>query len=117
MLTEPAILILDEATSSVDTEAEMAIQAALHAFSRGRTTLAIAHRLSTLRDADRILVFDHGRLMEQGTHEELLAAEGLYATLVRMQSHLSDEQMTVDRLAEARAELSAPTLKLPKSRA
>jgi len=74
LLADPAILVLDEATSSIDAEAEREIQQALAALVRGRTTIAIAHRLSTLRNADRILAFDRGRLVEQGTHAELLAA-------------------------------------------
>ncbi|QGJ70914.1 ABC-type multidrug transport system, ATPase and permease component [Planctomycetales bacterium 10988] len=86
LLYDPQILILDEATSSVDTESERAIQAAIEAFSRGRTTIAIAHRLSTLRNADRLLVFDQGRLVEQGSHDALLKEDGLYASLVKMQS-------------------------------
>ncbi len=73
ILYDPPILVLDEATSNVDAESEQAIQQALKALTRGRTTIAIAHRLSTLRDADRILVFDRGRLIEQGSHDELLA--------------------------------------------
>ena len=88
LLYDPQILILDEATSSVDTESEQAIQEALREFVRGRTTIAIAHRLSTLRDADRLLVFDRGRLVEQGTHAELLAAGGVYASLVNIQTNL-----------------------------
>lgn len=88
LLYDPQILILDEATSSVDTESEQAIQEALREFVRGRTTIAIAHRLSTLRDADRLLVFDRGRLVEQGTHDELLAADGVYASLVNIQTNL-----------------------------
>ena len=74
LLYDPRVLILDEATSSIDTESEKAIQDALRVLTRGRTTLAIAHRLSTLCDSDRILVFDEGRLIEQGTHDELLRA-------------------------------------------
>ncbi|HEX6986807.1 MAG TPA: ABC transporter ATP-binding protein, partial [Planctomycetaceae bacterium] len=88
LLYDPRILILDEATSSVDTESEQAIQDALREFSKGRTTIAIAHRLSTLRDADRLLVFDRGRLVEQGTHDELLARGGVYASLVNIQTSL-----------------------------
>jgi ABC-type multidrug transport system ATPase subunit len=97
LLADPAILVLDEATSSIDAEAEREIQKALAALTRGRTTIAIAHRLSTLRNADRILAFDRGRLVEQGTHAELLAADGLYARLVRIQTQVS-RQPTVDAL-------------------
>lgn len=104
LLADPAILVLDEATSSIDAEAEREIQRALAALVRGRTTIAIAHRLSTLRNADRILGFDRGRLVEQGTHAELLAADGLYARLVRIQTQVS-KQPTVDALlAEPPAE-------------
>jgi ATP-binding cassette subfamily B protein len=97
ILADPAILVLDEATSSIDAEAEREIQRALAALVKGRTTIAIAHRLSTLRSADRILGFDRGRLVEQGTHAELLAADGLYARLVRIQTQVS-RQPTVDAL-------------------
>jgi ATP-binding cassette subfamily B protein len=89
ILYDPPILVLDEATSSVDAESEQAIQQALKALTRGRTTIAIAHRLSTLRDAHRILVFDRGRLTEQGSHAELLQQDGQYAKLVRLQSQVS----------------------------
>ncbi len=85
LLTDPRILILDEATSSVDAESEAAIQAALAEVVKGRTTIAIAHRLSTLRSASRILVVDNGLIVESGSHEELLAQKGLYAKLVRIQ--------------------------------
>ncbi len=81
VLADPAILILDEATSSVDTRTEMAIQRAMGDLMRGRTSFVIAHRLSTIRDADLILVMNHGSIVEQGTHAELLAKGGFYADL------------------------------------
>jgi ATP-binding cassette subfamily B protein len=82
---DPRVLILDEATSSVDTETEMLIRNALAVLMRGRTTMAIAHRLSTIQDMDRILVLHKGRLRESGTHQELLAARGIYHRLYRLQ--------------------------------
>ena len=100
LLYNPRILILDEATSSVDTIAEREIQKALEALSLGRTTLAIAHRLSTLRNCDRILVFEEGLIREQGTHEELLAMNGIYKKLVEIQTQLSsDRDVSVDGLS------------------
>jgi ATP-binding cassette subfamily B protein len=86
LLIDPPILILDEATSSVDTETEMEIQAALDNLIRGRTTLAIAHRLSTLRRANRLVVLDRGQVVEEGQHEELLAKKGAYYRLDRAQT-------------------------------
>ncbi len=81
LLRDPRVLILDEATSALDTETERAVQDAFDALAEGRTTITIAHRLSTVRDADRIVVIDHGRVVESGTHRSLLAAEGRYAAL------------------------------------
>ncbi len=81
LLRDPAILVLDEATSALDTETERAVQAAFEGLARGRTTITIAHRLSTVRHADQIAVLDHGRVVESGDHGELLARDGRYAAL------------------------------------
>jgi len=84
-LSDPAILILDEATSSVDTRTEVLIQRAMHRLMQGRTSFVIAHRLSTIRDADIILVMNEGRIVEQGSHEKLLASRGFYHDLYASQ--------------------------------
>jgi len=85
MVFDPEILILDEATANIDTETELLIQDALAKLMAGRTSVIIAHRLSTIQKADKILVFHHGRLREQGTHQELLAKEGIYRRLYELQ--------------------------------
>ena len=81
MLTKPPMLILDEATSSIDTRTELKISDAFHKLMEGRTSFIVAHRLSTIENADRILVMENGRVVEQGTHTELLARNGAYAQL------------------------------------
>ncbi|MGE0555752.1 MAG: ABC transporter ATP-binding protein, partial [Gemmatimonadales bacterium] len=85
-LAEPQVLILDEATSNLDTESEQLIQAAMADLLRGRTTFMIAHRLSTIRRADLILLMDRGRIVERGTHEQLMEVRGEYARMVQRQA-------------------------------
>ncbi|MBD3161458.1 MAG: ATP-binding cassette domain-containing protein [Candidatus Eisenbacteria bacterium] len=87
---DPSVLVLDEATSSVDTQTELAIRRALRVLIRGRTSLVIAHRLSTIRHVDRILVLHRGKLVEQGTHEELLGAGGIYAKLYQLEFKIQE---------------------------
>ncbi|MFE2923667.1 ABC transporter ATP-binding protein [Streptomyces goshikiensis] len=102
ILRDPPVLILDEATSALDTRTEHAVQRAIDNLSQGRTTITIAHRLSTVRDADQIVVLDKGRIAERGTHEELLAAEGRYAALVRRDRDtvLTPEAVRTTRVGE-----------------
>ncbi len=86
ILCDPKILVLDEATASVDTETERQIQASLEKLVQGRTTISIAHRLSTLRNADRLIVLENGRLVENGTHDELIRQKGEYYKLLQLQT-------------------------------
>jgi ATP-binding cassette subfamily B protein len=90
VLRDPPVLVLDEATSALDTQTEQAVQQAIDAASAGRTTITIAHRLSTVRDADEIIVLDHGEIAERGTHAELLARGGRYAALVNRDADLAE---------------------------
>jgi len=83
VLSDPKIVILDEATSALDTTTEQRLHLAMREFLRDRTTLIIAHRLSAVRQADRALVFEDGRIVEEGSHEDLLRNDGLYASLYR----------------------------------
>ncbi|MES2017434.1 MAG: ABC transporter ATP-binding protein/permease [Pseudomonadota bacterium] len=92
LLKDPALLIFDEATSALDSKAEQAIQGQLKEIAKNRTTLVIAHRLSTVADAQQILVLDHGRIVERGTHQALLAANGLYAQMWERQQARQDEE-------------------------
>src|SRR5581483_115538 len=93
VLAQPQILILDEATSNLDTESEQLIQMSMASLFAGRTTFVIAHRLSTVRRADLILLMEDGRIAESGTHEELMEARGLYCQMVvrQMESHSDTE--------------------------
>ncbi len=95
VLKDPAVLVLDEATSSLDTESEQLIEDALEKLLVGRTTLIIAHRLSTVRRADRLLVVDQGRIVEEGTHGQLLAADGVYARLYSHQFRAEDSDSVI----------------------
>lgn len=87
IVRKPKILVMDEATANIDTETEAVIQKSLRTMRKGRTTIAIAHRLSTINDADQILVLDHGQIVERGTHDELIAKEGIYYKMYQIQSH------------------------------
>ena len=87
-MANPRILILDEATSNLDTESEALIQKSLAELTKGRTTFVIAHRLSTIRKANQILVIENGRIAERGTHEELIAAQGRYYNLFTYQARI-----------------------------
>jgi len=101
LLKNPRILIFDEATSALDSRAEKAIQAELGRISQGRTTLVIAHRLSTVMDADQILVLSHGRIVERGTHAQLLEAEGEYARMWALQQEAAQAQAVLEKAKAA----------------
>ena len=97
LLKDPEVLVLDEATSALDTISERVVQQALDSAAHGRTTIAIAHRLSTIVGADIIFVLDHGRIIERGTHTELIAARGTYARLYEEQAKVTahaDQRLT-----------------------
>jgi len=109
ILKDPDILVLDEATSDVDTETEMLIQRSLDRLTADRTTFTIAHRLSTVKDADQIVVLEDGRIVERGTHDDLLASDGLYANLWAVQAGEIDElpEEFVQRATERRSQVDA----------
>ena len=103
ILKDPPILILDEATSALDSHTEQEIQAALRKVSRDRTTLVIAHRLSTVVDADEVIVLDHGRIAERGTHEALLRKDGLYASMWNRQREADEARRKLAETGEEEA--------------
>ncbi|OYV64515.1 MAG: hypothetical protein B7Z72_13135 [Gemmatimonadetes bacterium 21-71-4] len=96
LLRDPPILILDEATSALDSESEHLVQEAIDRLLEGRTVFVIAHRLSTVQHADQILVLDHGRVVERGRHDELLAADGPYRRLYTLQFHAEPRPAAVE---------------------
>jgi ATP-binding cassette, subfamily B, heavy metal transporter len=110
ILKGPPILVLDEATSALDSLTELQIQEALERVARGRTTIVIAHRLSTVVDADEILVLDHGNIVERGTHAELLSQKGVYAGMWNRQNEIARAEAVLRRAAAE--ERSSPRVRL-----
>jgi ATP-binding cassette subfamily B protein len=108
-VAQPSVLILDEATSSVDTRTELLLQHAMAALRAGRTSFVIAHRLSTIRDADLILVMEHGDIVEQGTHDELIAARGAYFRLYNSQFEQAAYDVDAELAMEAEAAAATAT--------
>jgi ATP-binding cassette, subfamily B (MDR/TAP), member 1 len=104
MVSDPKILLLDEATSALDTKSEGVVQAALEVAAAGRTTISIAHRLSTIKDADNIVVMTEGRIVEQGTHDQLLLAQGAYYQLVEAQKIAQTRELSAEEQAEVDAQ-------------
>jgi len=106
-LKDPRILILDDATSSVDTETEGEIRQALERLMEGRTTFIIAHRIQSVMNADLILVLDQGRIVQRGTHDELMAQEGIYRRIYDLQARIEDElEREIGQTSEACSERS-----------
>ena len=116
ILADPRILVLDEATSSLDSESEALIQDGLHSLRRGRTTFVIAHRLSTIRSADQILVLEHGEIVERGTHRELLALGGRYRTLYDKQYQTSRPTASSIRAKTSLRQRRRPPCQSPSAR-